>query len=115
MIESSVVPILDLLADSGSLPAALRESVRRRRPNLDHEYIGATFIGGRNYDASAITAARVDYAVLARRNMQYVEQRCDAYPDVCDFYRALREHGRLVHETPEGYESVLIYRVGAAG
>lgn len=112
MVESGVLPLLDLVQEPGSLGTAVRESLVRLRPGLDLRYVGAVYLGGQsNYHADLLTAERVDFAVISIRNVEYAQAHCDALPDVCAFYRDLRTRGRIVIESPEGVESAIVYVV----
>jgi hypothetical protein len=114
LVESGIVPLVDTIKEPGRLAAELRKSIVATRPNLDQQFIGAVYVGGRNYDARMVADQRIDYAVIAKKNVRYIEGRCDAFPEVCDFYAALRDNGRVVFETPEGFEQVVVYEVGRA-
>ena len=114
LVESGLLPLIDVIKEPGPLAAALRRSLVASRPQLDQRYIGAVYLGGySNYRADLLTAEGVDFAVISLRNVQYVERRCDAFADVCAFYRDLRDRGRIVYQTPEGVESAVIYDVRA--
>lgn len=110
LIESGVVPLLDAQGEPTPLGAALRAALVRMRPELDHEYRTAVFIGGlQNYDAADVTERRVDLAIVSSRNLEYISRRCEAYPEVCAVYAALRAQARIAYVTPLGVEPVVIY------
>lgn len=112
LVESGVVPLIDTLKEPGPLAAALRRSLAAMRPNLDQQYIGAAYVGGRpNYQAAMLSRGEIDYAIVSPRNLQYIDGRCGALPEVCAFYTELRSRGRIVFEAPEGFEPVLVYDV----
>lgn len=111
LVESGVVPLVDTLKEPGRLAAELRASLTARRPNLDQRFVGAVYVGGRNYDPGVVVRKQIDYAIVSWRNVQYIQRRCDAYPEVCSFYAELAERGRLVFETPPGYEPAFVYEV----
>lgn len=116
LVEAGLVPLLDAMDGPGPLAAELQRSLVRIRPDLDHRFLGASFVGGTvNYGAGILSDGRVDYAVVSSRNLRRVAEQCDAYPEVCAFYRQLQAHGRLVFTTPEGVEPVAVYQVGAPG
>lgn len=48
VIESGIAPMLDVLGEEGRFAVELRQALLRVRPNLDHEFIGAIYIGGNN-------------------------------------------------------------------
>lgn len=109
VIESGMVPLIDILKLPGRFAAEMRASVAKLRPRLDQNYIGAVYIGGCNYDPGAVVRGEINYAVISGRNLNFIERNCDSYRVVCDFYAELRARGQLVFETPEGFESALIY------
>jgi hypothetical protein len=112
LLESGVVPLLDLVGEPGPFGLAVRRSLVTRRPGLDLRYVGAVYLGGHsNYRADLLTAERVDFAVISMRNVLYVEPRCDTFADVCAFYRDLRARGRIGYATPDGVESAIVYDV----
>lgn len=111
LVESGVVSLIDTLKEPGRFAAELRASVAAKRPNLDQRYIGAVFVGGRNYDPSAVARKEIDYAIVAPRNVSYIEGRCQQYPEVCAFYAELRRAARVVFETPPGFEPAVVYEV----
>ncbi len=111
VVESGVVPLLDTLGEEGRFADELGKSVVRVRPKLDQEFIGAIYIGGCNYEPDKVAKREIDFAVVSRRTMQDVERRCTALPKVCEFYEQLRKMGRVVFETPPGFEMVFVYDV----
>jgi hypothetical protein len=112
LVESGVVPLIDTLKEPGRFAAELRASVAAKRPNLDQRYIGAVFVGGRNYDPGTVARKEIDYAIISTRNVHYIETRCETYPEVCAFYSELRRRGRIVYETPPGFEPAIVYELG---
>ncbi len=117
VVESSVVRFLGTLQEPGRFAESLRRSIIATRPNLDHDYVLAVFVGGRTYDPAAVIEGRVHYAIVRKRNIDYIERQCGTYPDVCAFYQALRDHGAVAFETSSGIEPVAIYQItrGADG
>jgi uncharacterized membrane protein len=112
LVESGIVQLLDTLKEPGQFAAALRQSIVAMRPGLDQQFIGAVYIGGRsNYDPGVLAAKHIDYAIISTRNIAAIEDRCDAFPDVCRFYQDLRAHGEAVFETPDGFEPVVVYQI----
>jgi hypothetical protein len=112
LIESGIAPLIDTLEEPGRLAAELRQSIVAIRPKLDQHFIGAVYVGGRsNYDPAVSGNDRIDYAIVAFRTVRYIESRCETFPDVCAFYRDLRANGRVVFETPPGFERAIIYDV----
>jgi len=112
LVEAGIVPLLDLQGDPSPLSDALRESLVRVRPGLDQQFIRASFVGGViNYGPTVLADRGIDFVVVSRRNLQYIPHQCDAFPDVCALYQQLREHGRVVYDTPIGIEPVSVYAV----
>jgi hypothetical protein len=110
LVESGVVPLLDALTESGQFGAALRGALVRSRPALDHRFTGATYVGDiTTYDVAAIDNRRYAFAIVSRRNMQYVSDKCGAYPAVCAFYQALNTRARLAYTTPVGVEPTYVF------
>jgi hypothetical protein len=110
-VESSIVNLLDTLKEDGPFTAALRTSIVKLRPHLDHTFIGLVYIGGCNYEPKMIADGEIDYAIISKRNMPYIESHCGEYPSVCEFYRQLRSNGRIVFETAEGFEPTMVYEI----
>lgn len=116
LVEAGLVPLLDAMDGPGPLAGALQQSLRRVRPALDFDFLGASFVGGAiNYDPQLLSGGRVDYAVVSIRNLQRVAQDCDAYPALCAFYRQMQAQGRLVFTTPEGIEPLAVYDMTSPG
>ena len=114
LVESGLVPLLDVQGDPTPLAAALHESLARVHPNLDHQFLRASYVGAIiNYGPNVLAERGVDFVVLARRNLQYIPRQCDAFPDVCALYQQLRDRGRVVYTTPEGTEPAIIYDLRA--
>jgi Dolichyl-phosphate-mannose-protein mannosyltransferase len=111
LVESGIVPLVDTLKEPGRFAAELRASVVATRPSLDHRFIGAVYVGGRNYDPELPARKAIDYAIISKRNVQYIESRCDAFPEVCAFYANLRERAHIVFETPPGFEPAAVYQL----
>jgi hypothetical protein len=111
-VESGIVYMLDTLKEEGPFAAELRKSIVATRPNLDHDFIGLVYIGGRNYDPAKLASGAIDYAILSKRNVPYIESRCAEFPEVCEFYRILRANGRIAFETPDEFEPTIVYEVG---
>jgi hypothetical protein len=110
-IESGTVHLIDTVKEDGPFAAELRKSIVATRPNLDQDFIGLVYVGGRNYDPDMVTNGEIDYAVITKRNVPYIESRCEEFPEVCEFYRELRVNGRIVFETPDGFEPTIVYEV----
>jgi len=111
LVESGIVQVIDTMNEPGHFAAALRKSVITVRPQLNHEFIGAVYIGGRNYSPALVENSSIDYAIISPRNVAYIETRCDMFPEVCAFYRALQARADVVFETPNHVEPVVIYRL----
>ena len=112
LVESGILPLIDTLMLPGRFAAELRNSIVAVRPNLDQEFIGAAFVGKQsNYEPGVLASKRIDYAIVSPKNVRYIESQCDAFPDVCAFYRELRATGALVYQTPDGFDSALVYDV----
>jgi hypothetical protein len=112
-IESGIVYLIDTLKEEGSFAAELRKSIVAIRPNLDQDFIGLVYIGGCNYDPAMVANGEIDYAVISKRNVPYIESHCEEFPKVCEFYRELRANGRVVFETPDEFEPTVVYDVHA--
>lgn len=110
LVESGIVPLLDAFDEPAPFGPALRDALVHTRPALAHDFHSAVFIGGiSHYDPAAIAARRYDFVVVSPRNQRYMEGRCEAFPQVCAVYDALRTHARVVYRTPEGVEPALVY------
>jgi hypothetical protein len=109
LVESGIAPLLDTTMEDRRFGAALRRALVSRRPRLDHDYRGAVFLGGCNYDAGALRRGEIDYAVVAPRNIQYIERHCGEFARVCEFYEALRARAEVVMRAPEGFEPLAVY------
>jgi len=109
LVESGIVPLIDTLNEPSRFAAALRRSLLARRPKLDQHFLGAIFLGGCNYDPGWVTRGEIDYAVIAPRNVQYIEKHCAELAPVCAFYAALRSRADVVATAPPGFEPVEIY------
>ncbi|MBX3025702.1 glycosyltransferase family 39 protein [bacterium] len=110
LVESGIVPLLDAFDEPAPFGPALRDALARARPALSQEFHSAVFIGGTSYyDPAAIAARRYDFVVVSPRNQRYLERQCDAFPQVCAVYEALRSHARVAYRTPEGIEPALVY------
>ena len=110
LVESGVVPLLDGVCAPDGLGRTLRESLVRLRPQLDQEYLHASYVGHIvNYGPTLLTDRGVDFAVISRRNLQYMERQCAAFPDVCAVYDQLHTRARLAYEAPPGTEPTLVY------
>lgn len=115
-VQSGVLPLIDVLDQGGPLSAALRESLVRVRPGLDHHYFPAVFVGGRiNYEADVLTAKRIDYAIANGRTMHYIDTRCAELPDVCAVQRDMQARGSDAFVTPDGVEPTIIYDLREGG
>jgi hypothetical protein len=110
-VESGIVDLLDTVKEEGPFATELRKSIVATRPGLDHDFIGLVYIGGLTYDPGMLTNGEIDYAILSKRNVPYIESRCAELPEVCEFYRLLRENGRVVFETPNEYEPTIVYEM----
>ncbi len=109
LVEPGLLPLVDVFNSPGRLAEELRRSLVRIRPNLDDEFIVATYVGEQsNYDFATIVQ-RADYAIVSPRNVEYIRSRCDAFAEVCAFYRELGKQGRKVYRVPDGFELGLIY------
>ncbi len=115
VVESGILPLLDIVAEDGELAVAVRESLVRVRPGLDQHFIGAVYIGGCNYEPEKVARREIDFAVVSQRNVHNVERRCEELAKVCEFYAQLREHGRAVFTTPPGHEQIVVYDVRESG
>jgi len=56
-----------------------------------------------------VRRGEIDYAVVAPRNVQYIEGHCDVCPQACEVYAALRAGGDVVMQSPQGFEPVQVY------
>lgn len=113
-VQSGVLPLIDILEQGGAFAAALRESLVRVRPGLDHQYFPAVYVGGRaHYEPDVLTAKRVDYAIANGRTMHYVGTRCAELPDVCAVQQDMQRRGRTAFITPDGVEPTVIYDLTA--
>lgn len=110
-VESGIVYLIDTLKEGGALAAELRKSIVAARPNLDQEFIGLIYVGGRNYDPAMVTSGEIDYAIVSKRNVPYIESHCAEFPEVCEFYARLRQNGRIVFETPDEFEPTMVYEI----
>ncbi|MFN8643474.1 MAG: hypothetical protein U0802_18100 [Candidatus Binatia bacterium] len=110
LVEAGLAPLLDAMDGPGPLGVVLHQSLVRARPALDLRFLRASFVGGAvNYTPALLRDGRVDFAVVSIRNLQRVAANCDAFPDLCAFYREMQARGRLVFTTPEGVEPVAVY------
>jgi hypothetical protein len=111
-VQSGVLPLIDILEQGGPFAAALRESLVRVRPGLDHQYFSAVYVGGRaHYEPDVLTAKRIDYAIANGRTMHYIDTRCAELPDVCAVQRDMQARGVTAFVTPDGVEPTIIYQL----
>ena len=110
LVESGVVLLIDTLKEPGAFAAELRKSLVARRPNLDQNFQGLVYVGGRNYDAAILMERHIDYVLISKRHVDYIEAHCDLYPEACAFYRELWDNADVAFE-PAGTEPVVMYKV----
>jgi hypothetical protein len=111
-IEAGIVPLIDAANGPGRFAAALRKSIGTMRPRLADEFITAAYVGGiAHYGAGVLSDAHVDYAIISPRTVTYIESRCEAFPEVCAFYRELRRRGSVAFATGEDAEPAVVYEV----